>query len=81
MSFLRAKALLKMLEGSGPVDSGPVENVEGKKEDGEDDKEGEGRHRIVVFLPLCPIQLSQLHLEQNCSVPEEGQFVWATTQL
>ena len=60
------------LECSSPVDAGPVEDVEGEKEDREDDEEGEVGHGVVVFFPLRPIKLSQLHLEQNCSVPEQS---------
>ena len=71
MSFFGAKALL-LLECSSPVDASPVEDVEGEKEDWEDDEEGEVGHGVVVLLPLRPIKLSQLHLEQNCSVPEQN---------
>ena len=71
LSFFGAKAL-SLLECSSPVDAGPVEDVEGEKEDREDDEEGEVSHCVVVFLPLRPIKLSQLHLEQNCSVPEQN---------
>ena len=62
------------LECSCPVDAGPVKDVEGEEEDGEDDQEGEVGHGVVVFLPLRPVKLSQLHLEENCSVPDERPF-------
>ena len=69
-----------MLECSGPVDAGPVKDVEGKEEDGEDDEEGEVGHGVVVLLPLGPIQLAQLHLEQDRSVPgQKGQVVQTGT--
>ena len=71
--MLSVKACEK-LESSRPIDAGPVEDVEGEEEDGEDDQEGEVGHGVVVFLPLRPVKLSQLHLEENCSVPDGRPF-------
>ena len=64
------------LESSRPIYASPVEDVEGEEENGEDDEEGEVGHGVVVLLPLGPIQLAQLHLEQDRSVPgQKGQVV------
>ena len=64
------------LESSRPIDASPVEDVEGEEENGEDDEEGEVGHGVVVLLPLGPVQLPQLHLEQDRSVPgRTGQVV------
>ena len=72
-----AKACEKsQLESSRPIDASPVEDVEGEEENGEDDEEGEVGHGVVVLLPLGPVQLPQLHLEQDRSVPgQTGQVV------
>ena len=72
-----AKACEKsQLESSRPIYASPVEDVEGEEENGEDDEEGEVGHGVVVLLPLRPIQLAQLHLEQDRSVPgQRGQVV------
>ena len=72
-----AKACEKsQLESSRPIYASPVEDVEGEEENGEDDEEGEVGHGVVVLLPLGPVQLAQLHLEQDRSVPGQwGQEV------
>ena len=47
----------------------PVDYVEDKEDDGEDDEEGDVNEGVVVLLPLARAQLPQLHLHQNGSVP------------
>ena len=69
------------LESSRPIDASPVEDVEGEEEDGEDDEEGEVGHGVVVLLPLGPIQLAQLHLEQDRSIPGQRGLVVQTGRI
>ena len=78
--ILSVKACEK-LESSRPIDAGPVEDVEGEEEDGEDDEEGEVGHGVVVLLPLRPVQLAQLHLEQDRSVPGQRGQVAQTLKI
>ena len=47
----------------------PVDYVEDKEDDGEDDEEGDVNEGVVVLLPLAAAQLPKLHLHQNGSVP------------
>ena len=47
----------------------PVDYVEDKEDDGEDDEEGDVNEGVVVLLPLAAAQLPKLHLHQDGRVP------------
>ena len=62
--MLNAKVIDRNCELQSPVDY-----VEDKEDDGEDDEEGDVNEGVVVLLPLAAAQLSKLHLHQDGRVP------------
>ena len=63
-----SQIVLLLLLKSVPADGGPVEDVEDREEDWEENEEGEVSDGVVVLLPLGPRQLPHLHLEEDSRV-------------
>ena len=63
-----SQIVLLLLLKSVPADGGPVEDVEDREEDWEENEEGEVSDGVVVLLPLGPCQLPHLHLEEDSRV-------------
>ena len=50
----------------------PVEQVEDKKEEGEQDQEGEVRYGVGFLLAPEAVELPELHLEEDAGVLHQG---------